>query len=262
MFKLFSHENIEEHTYGSYIITPPGHVAGDSVNVSQQIVDAISTYNKNTTNDIRNIQWPYVHPNAVCEFTDKDLFPKAFPWLFPGGTGGFKQYRECHIDLNDWIHILMRYEDGRFASDRMWSFYVLNYKQRQTNQSKGSFFVNSFSSEKNKSLEEIVDELKQGNMSWIDKISYFGENAKGSPAFWRAKRNEVTSWIHHHINIGNGPPTFFITLSCAEYWWPDIERLITDRFQVASLAPPDFTPSQKISIINNYTVVVQEYFQA
>jgi hypothetical protein len=146
----------------------------------------------------------------------------------------------------------------------MWSFYVLNYKQRQTNQSNGSFFVHSFSSEKNKSLEEIVDELQQGNMLWIDKISYFGKNAKGSPAFWRAQRNdEVTSWIQNHINIWNGPPTFFITLSCAEYWWPDIERLVTDRFQVASLAPPDFTPTQKISIIKNYyIVVVQEYFQA
>jgi hypothetical protein len=106
--------------FHEYIITPPGYVAGDSVNVSQQISDAISTYNNNTTNDILNIQWPYVYPNAVREFTDQDLFPKAFPWLFPGGTGGFKQYRECQIDLNDWIHILMlRYEDGRFASDRM-----------------------------------------------------------------------------------------------------------------------------------------------
>jgi hypothetical protein len=98
---------------------------------------------------------------------------------------------------------------------------------------------------KNKSLEEIVDELQQGNMSWINKISYFGENAKeGSPTFWRA-----TSWIHHHINIGNGPPsTFFITLSCAEYWWPDIERLKqTDLFKwhccwhhLTSLPPKKF----------------------
>ena len=98
----------------------PQAMLQETVSMYHNKSDPISTYNNNTTNDIRNIQWPYVHPNAVCQFTDKDLFPrKAFPWLFPGGTGGFKQYRECQIDFNDWIHILLRYEDGRFASDRM-----------------------------------------------------------------------------------------------------------------------------------------------
>ena len=68
------------------------------------------------------------------------------------------------------------------------------------------------------------------------------------------------TWINHHIEVGHGLPTFFITLSCAEYMWPDIKRLIKDRFTVAGLDPPNLDKSF-VQIVNDYTVIVQEYFQ-
>ena len=83
---------------------------------------------------------------------------------------------------------------------------------------------------------------------------------QGSPGYWRAKRAEVYSWINHHIEAGNGPPNFFITFSCAEFMWPDIKRLVIDRFMVAGMDPPDLKHSI-VQIINDYTLIVQEYSQ-
>ena len=68
------------------------------------------------------------------------------------------------------------------------------------------------------------------------------------------------SWINHHIEAGHGAPNFFITLSCAEYLWPDIKRLIKDRFTIAGLDVPDLETSF-VQIINDYTLIVQEYIQ-
>ena len=68
------------------------------------------------------------------------------------------------------------------------------------------------------------------------------------------------TWINHHIKAGHGPPTFFITLSCAEYLWPDIKRLIKERLTIAGLDVPDMETSF-VQIINDYTLIVQEYFQ-
>ena len=42
--------------------------------------------------------------------------------------------------------------------------------------------------------------------------------------------------------------------------WPDIKRLITDRFHVAGLDIPDLDKSY-VQLVNDYTLVVQEYFQ-
>ena len=42
--------------------------------------------------------------------------------------------------------------------------------------------------------------------------------------------------------------------------WPDIKRLILDRFAVAGLEVPDLDKSF-VQIVNDYTLIVQEYFQ-
>ena len=68
------------------------------------------------------------------------------------------------------------------------------------------------------------------------------------------------SWIHHHAQAGHGAPNFFITLSCAEYYWKDIKRLIEERFLIAGLPLPDLD-KKWVQIVNDYTLVVQEYFQ-
>jgi len=68
------------------------------------------------------------------------------------------------------------------------------------------------------------------------------------------------TWINHHIEAGHGPPNFFITLSCAEYLWPDIKRLIENRFECGGLKVPDLNKSF-VQIVNDYTVIIQEYFQ-
>lgn len=66
--------------------------------------------------------------------------------------------------------------------------------------------------------------------------------------------------MNHHVSEGHGPPTFFITLSCAEYHWEEIKRILRDRFLVASQDSPDLE-SNYIQLVNDYTLIIQEYFQ-
>ena len=87
---------------------------------------------------------------------------------------------------------------------------------------------------------------------------------KGSDAYWRSKKGELLSWIHHHLQKGNGPPTLFITLSCAEYYWPDIIKLLEERIQMDNVEGkcPDLknNKSALIKAVNDYSIVIQEYF--
>jgi hypothetical protein len=154
----------------------------------------------------------------------------------------------------------MLYKDGRFAKDKVWCFFILNYSSRHTNQSSGGFFVDNFYKEGPKTLEELQEEISSGNLAWLDRICYFSNRVVGSSSYWRARRKEVFSWINYHLEQKHGPPTFFITLSCAEYHWKDIERLINDRCIKGGLDIPDWNKGRSM-IINDWTVVVQEYFQ-
>ena len=208
-----------------------------------------------------SIPWPYTEEKAISEYDDSfNIFPKAFPWLFPGGYGDPFQFHEVKQDLAQWSKKMLQYQDGRFKKDKMWCFYTLNRVTRRMNQSLGGFFINKWYNEGEQSLEEICEDLQAGNKKWLDKITYFTQRVKGSGPYWKTKRNEVYSWINHHVQEGHGSPTFFITLSCAEFHWPDIKRLIQQQHELSNETTP-LTEENYVQYVNDYTLIVQEYFQ-
>lgn len=171
--------------------------------------------------------WPYVSPDPVSEYdSTEEVFCKAFPWLYPGAFGDINNYRSKPISATDWAQRQLHFEDGRFARDKMWCFFALNYTSRgHRNQTSGHFFVNGFHPDAPETLDDLKKELKNGNSAFLDKITYYSSRVKGSAGYWRAKRVELNTWINYHVSAGNGMPNFFITLSCAEYFWPDVLRL-------------------------------------
>jgi hypothetical protein len=104
-------------------------------------------------------------------------------------------------------------------------------------------------------LKELKDEIQKGNTKWIDHITYFSSRVTGCAGYWRDKRAKVYSWIHHHAQTGHGAPNVFITLSCAEYFWKDIKRLIEEGFMFAGLSLPDLD-KKWVQIVNDYTLLV------
>lgn len=207
------------------------------------------------------ISFPYVSPDPVSEYTEIYLFEKAFPCLFPGGTGGYGSIPKPKPTLSDWMSKTMLFKDGRFGGDRMWAFCALNFLSRHTNQTSGGFFVDTFYKQGPKTLEALQKEVSNGNSGWISSISYFSLRVTGSTQYWQDRQNEVFAWINYHLEQQHGPPSFFITLSCAEYHWKDITRLIADRCEKGGLPIPDFTKEGRVALINSHTIVVQEYFQ-
>jgi len=61
---------------------------------------------------------------------------------------------------------------------------------------------------------------------YISMLRHFSRNIKRGDNFWRSKTEDLKHWITHHVARGHGPLTFFVTLSCAENWWPDLKRLL------------------------------------
>ena len=94
-------------------------------------------------------------------------------------------------DIDVWLKRLVYYFDGRFAKDKMWGFFALNYAARRKNATSGSYFVNDFFKRGAKTLPELQDELKRGKLDWVNKIQYFSHKVKGSAGYWRFKRSEV-----------------------------------------------------------------------
>lgn len=211
------------------------------------------------------VMWPSIGKLAVSEFdSDLHIFALAFPWLFPGGVGDYNDYHERKVTLQEWIERLVRYYDARFQTDKMFCFYVLNYLNRHRNQSSGSFFVRKFCNySEDITLDDIKQEVNKGNHKFLNSIIYLSKQIKGSNSFWRSKRDELSSWVSHHVEMGNGAPNYFGTLSCAEYWWPDIRRLIQQKIEIATGKCLDLSNDHVniIQLMNDHTATIQEFFQ-
>src|SRR5688572_9880417 len=106
------------------------------------------------------------------------------------------------------------------------AFFCIRFCNKKKNQMSGGFFVDGFFKDGPKDLAELQSEIADGNAEWLERLCYYSQRVTGSAGYWRAKRAEVYNWINHHIEADHGPPNFFITLSCVEYMWPDIKRLI------------------------------------
>jgi len=158
---------------------------------------------------------------------------------------------------------MLFYKDARFSQDRIFTFFALNYITRHRNSTSGHFFVNSFQKGCPSTVEELKKKISDGDTSFINSLNYYNKRVSGSNAYWSHKRSEVYSWINHHVQVGNGAPMFFITLSCAEYYWKDIADIMRDRLEIAGQDTSECYVGSKgfATIVNDNCVVVQEYFQ-
>ena len=128
------------------------------------------------------------------------------------------------------------------------------------NKVSGIFFVKTFFKSGPQSLEELQKQLSTGKPEWLDCIVYFGKRIVGSASYWCSKRQEVFSWLSHHLEKNQDKPSFFMTLSCAEYQWPDVQRLVEECIKFASNTH-QWNKKHIVKIVNNHSLVVQEFFQ-
>lgn len=237
---------------------------GEQVKTVEDIKNAAKEGERINGTKVNTLDWPTIEEQPFSEYGDTKIFALAFPWLFPGGHGDYvDRQRTDNLSVEKWGRILLGYKDGRFQCDPVFSFFVLNYIQRRQNQDQGSVYVKTVLNEPSKTLEELKSELLRGNDKFIRQMSYFSQRVKGSDAYWRGKRYEVYSWINHHLDQKNGLPNLFITLSCAEYWWPDLRRLIEERVMISCGMQIDMDGDEKVryKYLNDYSYLVQEYFQ-
>ena len=209
------------------------------------------------------IAWPAIQDAPVSEYGPTRIFARAFPWLFPGGFGDIKDFPRSELAAADWGRRLLFYEDGRFAKDKIFSFFALNYTVRHRNASGGKFFVDHFQHNVPDTLEELQDNISQGDTSFVNNLTHYNKKIKGSTPYWFQKKHEVYAWINQHVELGNGAPMFFITLSCAGYFWPDVIDLLKERMELAGedTSKCYLNSPHLVQLANNYAIVIQEHFQ-
>lgn len=262
-------------------IESSGITSPTRASLTSEAQDAIIRSLKEAASDNTNLSsldWPQQSSDPISEYDESiRIFVNAFPHLFPGGICDVNEReRRTVVKVSKWVKHLLLYRDGRFARDPIWPFFAYNYALRRRNRDSGAYFINSIISDPPQSLEDLQASLRKGDTSFVSKIMYYQRRVRGSDEYWRYKRAELYNWINHHIAQGHGAPNGFFTLSCAEYFWPDMIRLLEDRIWIAEGCHRngpgaktyrngnviDLTNDRKArnKAVNDYAIVIQQFF--
>ena len=121
------------------------------------------------------VNWPELAATAVDEFCDTRMFVNAFPWLFPGGIGDPKDYPGS---LAKWGKHMLYYEDGRFATDSIFSFFATNHIVRMRNAGSGQWFIDNFQKNCPETLEDLKDSIEMGETSFVNSLTYYSQSIR------------------------------------------------------------------------------------
>ena len=206
----------------------------------------------------------------ICPFSDFDSTNKiqlsTFPTLFPGGIGDL--YNEKRGEMKndtEWANHLLRFFDGRFECHKIWSLYTVNWMTRRNTNKMGGFFLQKFLGSTPPTAEELKERIKNGDTSFISKLQHFSSSIRGSPSFWRQQRQHLLTWMNYHAEQQNGPPTLFLTFSCAENHWSDLADILAGRVRVYDTVLADKVDERDFTAMSqaarDHPLVVAEYFQ-
>jgi len=162
-------------------------------------------------------------------FNNPDLYPLAFPWLFPYGLGGIKNDKQVHVSESARIRHLLMYHDKRFQLDPTFVLMAFNHQQIKSSTLGGHLLA------KHKSFPQVVERLghidtnvmkslterikKDGFARpesdeeaqcyrLLNDLDFVGSKVSGSVTQKKYMRNEIWSMISYL-----GAPSWFITFS-------------------------------------------------
>ena len=90
--------------------------------------------------------------------------------------------------------------------DKTFIFHAVDMLQRHKCNSSGAWFMKRHFNEGIPNFEEFKEKIQNNETKFIEKIQHFSKKIEGSDSYWRSKRDELYSWIEHHLSQGNGAP--------------------------------------------------------
>ena len=198
-------------------------------------------------------------PMSTGEFQNwgKDVFleERCFPEKFPFGTGGYlsssiKDEANNMGFANYCISQIMSC-DPRFRNDSAYLFFLLLVKELiQLKRCKTTYFRQA-TRLPNLSKTDICN-LDREDLSRYNRTFQVFKNMRGTSMYFEESKKNLMALLRQH-----GCPSTFLTLSCAEFDWPELLKEIVEtveRRKVSKEYVENLPQSEKNKLISENVV--------
>ena len=144
----------------------------------------------------------------------------CFPVLFPTGKFGEFHPRKEKISPSQYIKSKLLNKDPHFRKDTQYVFYRL-WQKEMRELSSGIYNLLKSTRRQSMSVSMLLEQVNTSNEQLEARLSTMLQSVRGTKQFWFLRHSELKCMIREW-----GPPTLFLTFSCAEYESPDITEFV------------------------------------
>ena len=155
--------------------------------------------------------------------SEEQLELYCFPEIFPFGKGGFSENRQKRL-------YRAYYEKARLLSSftfiRRHIEYIFHlYQQREKRAVNQGVYstLNTITSLKDLSAKELLEKIKNNDKVLERHVTRAIAKHPNTKPYWNSVKMKLKAMTDTF-----GPPTFFLTLSTAEYDWEDLENFLLE----------------------------------
>ena len=155
----------------------------------------------------------------------------CFPELFP--TGEFGEYHDREGPLTSSEYVKSKTRTRATERRQSYVFYLHDQKVKRELKADITNLLNN-TRHKDKSVKQLITRAESNDYELERNLSTMLRSVRGTKQFWQLKRTEVNAMIRDF-----GPPSLFLTFSCAEYNSTDI----SDELKLANSLPIHSNPN-------------------
>ena len=186
----------------------------------------------------------------------KYLDVMCFPCLFPTGRYGEFHPREVKLNFCEYVKSRLLNKDSRFRKNPEFVFYYLWQKELRE-LSSGIYNVLKATGKHGMSVKDFLDGVDCSNKQMEANLTTMFQSVRGTKQCWFLKKSDLNCMIREH-----GPPSLFLTFSCAEYDSPDIASYlhkvndVPDGYPIGKLCAED-----PLSVSRKFSKKFHDFFE-
>ena len=178
----------------------------------------------------------------------------SIPTLFPSGRFGKSHPHDNAISVSEFAHLLNK--DSRFRKDDQYVFYLL-WQNEMREISTSVYNLLKSTRQHAMPVGEFVDRVSTSDEEVEGNLSTIFQQMRGSKQYWFLRCSEVMCMVREYSS-----PTFFLTLSCAEYDSLDIATYLRkvhdmpDSYPIGKICTED-----PVSVSRKFSQKFHDFFQ-
>ena len=172
-----------------------------------------------TGTDIDQYKVQRFDDDPICS-KQKHLEAMCFPYLFPSGNFGQHHERSVKISDSQYVKSRLLNKDGRFRKDAQYIFYF-HWQKELRNLNSGIYNLLRKGRNTEMHVSEFLKQIQCLDHKLEVNLSTVLQKMRGTKQYWSLKKGQLNCMVREY-----GPPTLFMTFSCAEYDSEDIERYL------------------------------------